>query len=526
MKKIVACLLSILCIMTVPAFAEGADITIDVTLPAAKYDGTERAKDFYLYGGGSHYSWVEYEVTAPEAGLYRLDAMVTVSANHTAQLKIAANGVDVSGIYDIAASATAWELRSAMLHDAIPLNEGTNIIRITQAELVSHVTLNALHMTKVGEFVAPLQIDVTTPIECFDGVGRAKDFHFYGGKTNNHSWAKYEVEISQSGMYRPDIQVTVAPNEATGMRLEIDGVMTNDILDIPANPGNYVLQSFSMEEIALTEGTHIIRVYQTVGTATSTLNYFALTRTQEYNRPESVTLLGSTAVSSTVENLSSAGDGYKERAQVRGGQTLSFDLSMPTGMYDVALLVSASEEYPGFVTTSFNGNVMQEEMPVPAEYETDALAKDGVYYEVPVAENVWFHTGDNELIVTGGGSNTKLFYLRGVVIKPSEKRWIVRPALSAFDEESGVITAGIYAENHYTEQTMDMVFAVAFYDADGMLVELWENPVALENGVPYEMTSAIDFPEHATLAKAFVWEGTSVYESSMMYYTESLEQTR
>jgi len=220
------------------------------------------------------------------------------------------------------------------------------------------------------------------------------------------------------------------------------------------------------------------------------------------------------------------GDGYKERAQVRGGQTLSFDLSMPTGMYDVALLVSASEEYPGFVTTSFNGNVMQEEMPVPAEYETDALAKDGVFYEVPVAENVWFHTGDNELIVTGGGSNTKLFYLRGVVIKPSEKRWIVRPALSAFDEESGVITAGIYAENHYTEQTMDMVFAVAFYDADGMLVELWENPVALENGVPYEMTSAIDFPEHAMLAKAFVWEGTSVYDSSMMYYTESTERTR
>ncbi|MBQ7792269.1 MAG: hypothetical protein IJ367_02105, partial [Clostridia bacterium] len=123
--------------------------------------------------------------------------------------------------------------------------------------------------------------------------------------------------------------------------------------------------------------------------------------------------------------------------------------------------------------------------------------------------------GDNELIVTGGGTNTKLFYLRGIVIKPAEKHWVVRPTLSAFDGDA--INATVYAENNYTEEPMQMVLAVALYNESGELLSLSELPIVAENGTPVSETLTASAPDTAVSAKAFVWEGTSVYESSMMY---------
>ncbi len=526
-RKCIAAFLAIACIasfMTAPAFGADVSLSIDVTRPAGKYDGTERANDFFLYGGSTYYSWVEYEVTVPETGLYQLDAKVAVSAGHTAQLKISVDGIAVDGIFDIAPSDTAWEVRSAMLHDSIPMAAGTRILKIEQAELISATTLNSLTLTKVGEFQPPITVDVTAPMEAYDGTGRTKDFHFYGGNEKNYSWVKYEVEVPEDGMYRPDIQITAEANKEGGMRMEIDGVMQNDILVLPADPANYALRTFAMAEIPLTAGAHVIRIYQTTAATTFTLNYLAFTKSGKYERPVSVTFLGSTATASTVESMTSAGDGYKERAQMRGGQEMVFDLSMPTGMYDVALLVSASEQYEGFVSVSVNGDKTCEEMAVPAEYATDADAKEKEFYEISVAEGVWFHSGDNTVTVTGGIANANLFYFRGIVVKPAEKNWVVKPVLDAFRGNS--ITAGIYAENNGFESPLELVLAIALYDAEGELLALTEKPYSVTSGVSTEETFSVTVPDEAVCAKAFVWGGTSIFDSDMMYYANVLEQTR
>ena len=108
----------------------------------------------------------------------------------------------------------------------------------------------------------------------------------------------------------------------------------------------------------------------------------------------------------------------------------------------------------------------------------------------------------------------------------------ITPALGEFDEESGSITGTLYVENNRPDGSdMNMFLAIVLYDADGGVVRFDSKPISVENGssdnIELSVVTAND-PELQPIvkAKAFIWGGTSVYDTDMVSYAEPIEVLR
>jgi len=124
---------------------------VEITSPAAFYDGEVRSDAVYLYGKNNHLGWVEYPISVEQDGVYRLMSSLSVSGGDTAKVHIAIDGVKLEQTTSIPPYITDWVKRDAVLYEYIPLTSGEHTLRIYQAELEAQLLLYRLFFEPTGE---------------------------------------------------------------------------------------------------------------------------------------------------------------------------------------------------------------------------------------------------------------------------------------------------------------------------------------------------------------------------------------
>jgi hypothetical protein len=252
--------------------------------------------------GGGHYvgwtkagEWLKYTVTVTSTGTYALQTrLATIGTG--ARFHVEVDGVNRTG--SIAVPNTgAWDAWTTLTTPGIALTAGTHVLRVVFDQMASGGAVAGFNWFR---FVAgsaapagstpyggtPAQIPGTIQAENFDNGGqgtayldtkagnsggayRATDVDVaatndtggghYVGWTKAGEWLKYTVAVASTGTYRLQTRLATI---GTGARfhVEVDGADRTGPIAVPNTGAWDAWTTLTTPGIALTAGTHVLRV--------------------------------------------------------------------------------------------------------------------------------------------------------------------------------------------------------------------------------------------------------------------------
>ncbi|QEY14919.1 agarase [Cellvibrio sp. KY-GH-1] len=276
--------------------ASGATQTIDF----ANYFDTGKATSavagdtiigFNKSGGGNiNYNsvgdWGDYLVTLPTDGQYKIEIVTASPMTSGIGAKLSIDGIAVGTI--TLGTTGDWETyTTTTLVNNLSIGAGTHTLRIESTGTSAwQWNGDVIRVTKVGSDpigspVTPTPVSMTLQAENFAATGGVYDgFKIYtvnGVSAVNYNqrgdWANYTVNVAADGNYSFNAYVS-SPMTGAALEVTVDGVKVLT----QAVPNNGSWDNFqkisSSNKIALTKGTHTIRV-ASAGTTASTWEWNA-----------------------------------------------------------------------------------------------------------------------------------------------------------------------------------------------------------------------------------------------------------
>jgi beta-agarase len=236
-------------------------------------------------GGNINYNtagdWGDYLVTLPTDGQYKFEIVTASPMTSGIGAKLS-----IDGIYVATATLGAtggWEIYSTTtLANSVSIGAGTHTLRIESAGTSAwqwngdEIRVTKVGSDPIGSPVTPTPVAMTLQAESFSATGGVYDgFKTYtvngvGGINYNQrgDWVDYSVNVAVAGNYTFNAYVS-SPMTGAALNVSVDGVKVLT----QAVPNNGAWDAFqkvsSSSKIALTKGTHTIRV-TSAGTTAST----------------------------------------------------------------------------------------------------------------------------------------------------------------------------------------------------------------------------------------------------------------
>lgn len=253
-------------------------------------------------GGGYNIGWVaagewlKYTVNVTSAGTYRLDLRVAQKGSG-GRFHVEVDGADKTGAIT-APNTGAWQTWQTMSVGGIGLTAGTHVVRVVMdangsggyVANFNWFALSATTSAASGDTTpysgTPAALPGRVKFVNYDIGGEGSAYHDTtagneGGayRTNNvdiqatsdsgggysigwvaaGEWLKYTVSVASAGTYALDVRVAQKGSGGT-FHVEVDGVDQTGQMTAPNTGGWQAWQTMTKPGVALTAGTHVIRV--------------------------------------------------------------------------------------------------------------------------------------------------------------------------------------------------------------------------------------------------------------------------
>jgi hypothetical protein len=249
---------------------------------------TSDAGGGYYVGWTTPGEWLRYSVNVTTAGTYTLNVRVA-NPGTGAKFHVEVDGVNVTGSVTVPNTA-GWQTWQTVSRPGITLSAGLHALRLVMdtrsAENSGVGNFNWMEFVRssVPGRIQAENFDeggssvgyVDTSLGNSGGVYRNTNVDigattdagggYYVGWTTPREWLRYTVNVTTAGTYRLNIRVA---NKGTGGRfhVEVDGVNVTGFLAVPNTGGWQTWQTVSKGGIALSTGSHAIRLVMDTGTA-------------------------------------------------------------------------------------------------------------------------------------------------------------------------------------------------------------------------------------------------------------------
>jgi hypothetical protein len=244
--------------------------------------------------------WLQYTVNVGTTGSYRIEARVA-NSGAGGRFHVNVDGQDRTGAMTVP-NTGGWQNWQTISSVAIPLNAGQRVIRVVFDAVSSTGSVANINWFRIvsADGSTPTTPPPTSPAyggtpAAIAGVLQAEHFDvgaqgvaYYDTSTGNSGglirtethvdigrdqatgnyflgwarvgeWLNYSVNVTENRTYRVGARVANLGSGAT-FRVEVDGVDRTGAITVPNTGGWDVWQSISLGNIALTQGSHVIRV--------------------------------------------------------------------------------------------------------------------------------------------------------------------------------------------------------------------------------------------------------------------------
>lgn len=262
----------------------------------------------YLYEKEYRYSigyvqageWLKYSVNVKEDGKYNFSVNVASPLSGRA-FHLEMDGVNISGSVAVPNSG-GWNTFVNIEIRDIPLKAGSHILKVymetdgfklNYIETIPSVVSTTSTPYKGTHWIIPGKVEAedydeggnnvgyfdSTPANIngsyrSDGVDISEykgDARFSIGYITPGEWLKYTVNVTQSGRYDLKFNVSSIYTDKK-LHMEVDGKNITGLVSIPNTGGWNVYNSVSVQNVSLTSGIHVFRVY--MDTDGLKFNYF------------------------------------------------------------------------------------------------------------------------------------------------------------------------------------------------------------------------------------------------------------
>jgi hypothetical protein len=259
--------------------------------------------------------WLKYTVNVATAGTYQLQTRVA-NTNTGATFRVEVDGVDRTGSISVP-NTGGWQTWQTVTTNGIPLAAGPHVLRVVFLTTTSSGDGGNFNWFRLDLGNTPPPTGNTpfngTPAavpgrieaENFDDGGQGIAFNdtttansggayrvtavdlqattdtgggFNLGWTRPGEWLKYTVNVAAAGTYQLQTRVAITAAGAT-FRVEVDGVDQTGAIAVPNTGGWQTWQTITTPGVALTAGTHVLRVVFLTATSTGdcgNYNWFQL----------------------------------------------------------------------------------------------------------------------------------------------------------------------------------------------------------------------------------------------------------
>jgi subtilisin family serine protease/predicted Rdx family selenoprotein len=243
--------------------------------------------------------WLKYSITAASTGTYSLETRIA-SSGAGGSYHVEIDGSPVAGSIAIP-STGGWQTWSSVTTPGIAISEGQHVIRVVFDTngiwgVVGNVNFMRWTLTSSGPpgppppstpfLGVPAAIPGLMELEKFDDGGEGVAYHdstpgnsgtafrstdvdiestsdagggYSIGWVTAGEWLNYSVSVATTSLYTVDIRVAW-PTAGGTFHLEVDGVPGTGAIAIPATGGWQTWASVTATGIALTQGSHLLRV--------------------------------------------------------------------------------------------------------------------------------------------------------------------------------------------------------------------------------------------------------------------------
>ncbi|WP_223148894.1 carbohydrate-binding protein [Aquimarina sp. RZ0] len=233
--------------------------------------------------------WIEYTVDVAQTASYNFN--IRTASEQSGSLRIELDGQDVAGVIDIPTTGN-WQQWSTVTKENIELVAGKQVMRVHV--LSGEFNLNFVDISEniiSGQTPfhgTPVTIPGIVEFEDYDNGGEDIAYHdltanneggvyrddaadievcseggYNIGWVQPEEWVEYTIDVAQTGIY--DFNIRCASEQSGAMRVELNEQDITGTITIPATGGWQNWITVHKQNVTLTAGIQVMRVYMLSG---------------------------------------------------------------------------------------------------------------------------------------------------------------------------------------------------------------------------------------------------------------------